>query len=74
MELVIDERRLRQGLTSTHWEIIRFLRDFYETKHNIPTLCEVCEAHGLDLDAFEELFPEGYRRGACRAAGLPFFA
>lgn len=73
-EFVSHEWSLRQGLTSTHWEIIRFLRNYYEAKHNIPTLYEVCEAHHLDLDAFRELFPEGYRRGACRAAGLPFFA
>ncbi len=73
-ELVSGEWNLRQGLTSTHWEIIRFLRGYYEAKHNIPTFYEVCEVHGLDLDAFRELFPEGYRRGACRAAGLPFFA
>ncbi len=73
-EFVSGEWNLPQGLTSTHWEIIRFLRDYYEAKHNIPTLYEVCEAHHLDLDGFRELFPEGYRRSACRAAGLPFFA
>jgi len=73
-ELVSGEWELPQGLTTKHWEIIRFLRDYYEGKNNIPTLYEVCEAHNLDLDAFRQLFPEGYRRGACRAAGLPFFA
>jgi tRNA 2-thiouridine synthesizing protein E len=72
--LISDEWKLHQGLASKHWEIIHFLRAYYETNSNIPTLYEVCEAHDLDLDAFRELFPEGYRRGACRAAGLPFFA
>lgn len=65
---------LPRGLTSKHWEIIRFLRNYYEATNNIPTLYEVCEAHRLDLEGFRELFPEGYRRGACRIAGLPFFA
>lgn len=73
-ELVSDEWKLPHGLTPKHWGIIRFLRDYYESKHNIPTLVEVCEAYDLDLDAFRRLFAEGYRRGACRAAGLPFFA
>jgi len=35
---------------------------------------EVCGAHRLEVEQFRELFPEGYRRGACRIAGLPFFA
>jgi len=65
---------LPHGLTSTHWEIISFLRNYYQTTSNIPTLYEVCEAHNLDLAGFQALFPEGYRRGACRIAGLPFFA
>jgi tRNA 2-thiouridine synthesizing protein E len=65
---------LPDGLTAKHWEIIRFLRNYYQTANNIPTLYEVCEAHHLDLDGFQALFPEGYRRGACLIAGLPFFA
>lgn len=73
-EFASRELRLPQGLTPKHWEVIHFLRNYYEATNNIPTVYEVCEAHDLDLDAFRELFPEGYRRGACRIAGLPFFA
>ena len=73
-EVVSGEWKLPHGLMDGHWEIIRFLRNYYQATSNIPTLYEVCEAHQLDLDGFRELFPEGYRRGACRIAGLPFFA
>jgi tRNA 2-thiouridine synthesizing protein E len=72
--LASAEWNLPQGLTSQHWEIIHFLRNYYQATNNIPTLYQICEAHHLDLDGFRELFPEGYRRGACRIAGLPFFA
>ncbi|OHB67397.1 MAG: hypothetical protein A2V70_01605 [Planctomycetes bacterium RBG_13_63_9] len=72
--LVGAEWKLPHGLTSKHWEVIRFVRNYYQATNNIPTVYEVCEAHRLDLDDFMELFPEGYRRGACRMAGLPFFA
>lgn len=65
---------LPDGLTPMHWEVIRFLRNYYDVTNTIPTLYEVCKAHGLNRDAFKDLFPEGYRRGACRIAGLPFFA
>lgn len=71
--LVSEESHLRDGLTAKHWEVIRFLRNYYAAMRNIPTIHEVCAAHHVDLEEFTELFPEGYRRGACRIAGLPFF-
>lgn len=71
---VAEEWDLPHGLTEKHWAVIRFLRRYYEEMADIPTIYEVCAAHDLDLDEFRELFPDGYRRGACRIAGLPFFA
>ncbi len=67
------EWNLPHGLTEKHWEVIRFLRNYYATTNNIPNVYEVCQAHRLDLDDLTALFPGGYRRGACRIAGLPFF-
>ncbi len=72
--LLSSEWDLPGGLTPKHWEIIHFLRNYYQATDNIPTVYEVCQAHKLDLDDLKELFPEGYRRGLCRIAGLPFFA
>lgn len=72
-ELLSGEWQLPHGLTAKHWEVIRFLQNYYRATNHIPTVYEVCEAHRLDLDGFKELFPGGYRRGACRIAGLPFF-
>ena len=72
--LVGDDWDLPHGLTSKHWDVIRFLRTYYQAMNKIPIVYEVCQAHGLDLDDLKVLFPEGYRRGACRIAGLPFFA
>ncbi len=73
VNLICYEWKLPDGLTSRHWEVIRFLRNYYLTMNNIPSVYEVCQAHDLDLEDLQELFPEGYRRGACRIAGLPFF-
>ena len=72
-QLVADEWELPGGLTAKHWEVVRFLRNYYSAVNNIPTVHEVCEAHQLELHDLQALFPEGYRRGACRMAGLPFF-
>lgn len=70
---VSREWDLRGGLTDRHHEIIAFLRDFFAEHRRVPTLYETCKANSSSLKEFDEVFPSGYRRGACRAAGLPLF-
>lgn len=72
-ELIVREWKLPQGLTDKHREIIDYLRSFYERTEKIPTIFELCKAKNLNLEQLRELFPDGYRRGACRISGLPFF-
>jgi tRNA 2-thiouridine synthesizing protein E len=69
---VVRNWNLPEGLTEKHWQIIRYLRDYYRKAGNLPAMFEVCNSGNIGLDEFGELFPKGYRRGACRAAGLPF--
>jgi tRNA 2-thiouridine synthesizing protein E len=73
-QLVARGWNLPDGLTDQHWRIIEYLRDFYRIHKNIPTVYETCQANYIGLEELLKLFPDGYRRGACRAAGLPFFA
>ncbi len=73
VQLVVREWKLTQGLTEEHRAIMSYLRDFYDRSGNIPTISETCKANDLSAGEFRGLFPEGYRRGACRIAGLPFF-
>lgn len=70
---VVRNWDLPEGLTKSHWKIILYLRDFYRNTRNIPSLYEACKSNNIGFEKFGKLFPEGYRRGACRAAGLPFF-
>ncbi len=70
---IAREWKLPEGLTERHREIIRYLRDYYKDNNNVPTVFETCKANNLDLEELIELFPDGYRRGACRMAGIPFF-
>ena len=72
--IIGSDWNLAKGLTAKHWEVIHYLRNYYLATNNIPSVIEVCQAHKLELADFNKLFPEGYRRGACRIAGLPFFA
>jgi len=59
------------ALTERHWRVVRYLRNHYAANHAVPVVYETCRATGLSLKEFGQLFPGGYRRGACRMAGLP---
>jgi tRNA 2-thiouridine synthesizing protein E len=57
-------------LTEKHWEIIRYLRECYKKNSEVPTVYETCEANQINLRELEQLFPDGYHRGAVKIAGL----
>lgn len=57
-------------MTRMHWQIIRYLRTAWYKTGKIPTAVETCEANGLQIDGLEQLFPDGYHRGAVKIAGL----
>ncbi|MEW6746176.1 MAG: TusE/DsrC/DsvC family sulfur relay protein [Planctomycetota bacterium] len=73
-ELVLREWGMPDALTDRHRAIIAFLRDAYRRNRTIPTVFETCKATNLSLDELHDLFPAGYRRGACRMAGLPLLS
>jgi tRNA 2-thiouridine synthesizing protein E len=57
-------------LTPNHWRVIRYLRQHYDERHEVPTVFQACEDNGLELEELERLFPGGYHRGAVKLAGL----
>ncbi len=73
-QIVAEEWDLPQGLSEKHMKILRFLRDTYRKTRQIPTVFATCRANKIGLAELSKLFPGGYRRGACRMAGLPFSA
>ena len=57
-------------LTDKHWQVIKFLRQYYDSSGKVPTVYETCENLKIELDELEKLFPDGYHRGAVKIAGL----
>ena len=57
-------------LTDKHWKIIKFLREIYKKNKKVPTVYETCEKNNIELGELEQLFPDGYHRGAVKLAGL----
>ncbi|RKZ54323.1 MAG: sulfurtransferase TusE [Candidatus Parabeggiatoa sp. nov. 3] len=65
-------------LTDNHWEVIRFLREYYDEYQIAPAVRVLTKAIGKKLGPEKgnskylyELFPYGPAKQACRFAGLP---
>lgn len=66
------------ALTENHWEVINFLREYYEEYQIAPAVRVLTKAIGKKLGADKgnskylyELFPYGPAKQACKYAGLP---
>jgi tRNA 2-thiouridine synthesizing protein E len=65
-------------LTENHWEVINFLREYYDEYQIAPAVRVLTKAIGKKLGADKgnskylyELFPYGPAKQACKYAGLP---
>jgi tRNA 2-thiouridine synthesizing protein E len=54
-----------------HWNMIRYIREYWKESDMAPTVRNLCKQSGLKLSEVYQLFPKGPARGACRIAGLP---
>ena len=77
---VADEMAKADGidLSDDHWEIINFLREYYEEYQIAPAVRVLTKAVGKKLGKDKgnskylyELFPYGPGKQACKFAGLP---
>lgn len=66
------------SLTGEHWEILNFLREYYEEYQIAPAVRVLTKAVGKRLGADKgnskylySLFPYGPGKQACKYAGLP---
>lgn len=64
------EMKMPHELSDRHWQIIDYLRSRYLRDFTVPTIYETCEANNLEIEELEQLFPDGYHRGAVKIAGL----
>ena len=57
-------------LTDLHWKVIRFMRDDFKTKGQIPTIRRIKNEGGVPTKDLYALFPGGPAKKAAKAAGL----
>jgi len=60
-----------EDLSSEHWAVIRFIRDYYLNNQSAPMVRLICKTTEMPLKKIYELFPSGPAKGACKLAGLP---
>jgi tRNA 2-thiouridine synthesizing protein E len=71
-EGIAPRLRIESGLTEAHWKVIRFIRSAFDATGSCPLVYQTCRANSLGLRDLKALFPTGYLRGACKAAGLTY--
>ncbi len=57
-------------LTDRHWEVINFVRKYYEEHGEPPTLRAITKRGGIPTKELYELFPKGPAKKVARIAGL----
>ena len=65
-----DELKMPDLLTDRHWEIIKYLRNYFEKEQSVPSIYQLCDDNNITLEELKDLFPDGYHRGAVKIAGL----
>lgn len=60
-----------ERLERDHWQVIRFIRDYYLQNGRAPLHRELKKGVGMSLMEIEDRFPGGIKQGARLLAGLP---
>ena len=72
-EMAVELAR-REGidpLTERHWQIIRFMREQYETTGTGPTVRVLGKTSGVSIKELYQLFPKGPAKIAAKVSGIP---
>ena len=59
------------GLTDAHWDVIKFVREYYDKFGRGPEVVKVAKNSGLSMNDLCHLFPCGLVKGVYKVAGLP---
>lgn len=71
---MVPELARREGIdpvTEAHWNVIRFMRNQYETKGTGPAVRALSKDSGVSIKELYQLFPKGPAKSAARIAGIP---
>ncbi len=58
-------------LTDRHWEVIHFVRNYYQEHGASPTIRQISTGTGIPTKELFKLFPKGPAKKVARIAGVP---
>ncbi len=58
-------------LTGRHWQVVRLMRQEYETKGTGPAVRALSKTSGVPIKELYQLFPKGPAKVAAKIAGIP---
>jgi TusE/DsrC/DsvC family sulfur relay protein len=58
-------------LTQRHWQVIKFMRQEYDSKGTGPTVRVLGKTSGVTVRELYQLFPHGPAKEAAKIAGIP---
>jgi tRNA 2-thiouridine synthesizing protein E len=62
---------ISDGLTGSHWQVINYVRGFYQDYGRGPEAVKVAKHCNISMEELCSLFPCGLVKGAYKVAGLP---
>ena len=60
-----------EALNENHWKVIKYLRDEFSAKGQLPSIRAISKNSGVNTKDFYQLFPKGPGKKSARIAGLP---
>jgi len=57
-------------LSELHWKVIRFMREDFKERGQIPTIRRIKNAGGVPIKEVYRLFPDGPAKKAAKISGL----
>ena len=65
---------ITEGLSASHWHVLKFVRKYFSKEGACPAAYEVCRECGLSSAELAKLFPMDNTRCAYKIAGIPYFS
>jgi tRNA 2-thiouridine synthesizing protein E len=70
-EKLAKKSDISDGLTGAHWQVINYVRGFYQDYGRGPEAVKVAKHCNISMEELCSLFPCGLVKGAYKVAGLP---
>ena len=73
-EAMARRNGIEEGLSPSHWGVLKFIREHFLKQGACPTAYDVCKECDLSAALLNKLFPMDNKRCVYKIAGIPYFS